>query len=101
MDEEIATLTKFFDTLVEFSVTYGFQILGALVFLFVGLKIASWAGRKATRLAGGKDVDPTLAKFMATSPASSSLPCSWLSRLEISASRPLRSSHLPGPPPLV
>lgn len=63
MDEELATLTKFIDTLVEFSVTYGFQILGALVFLVIGLKIAGWAGRKTASLASRKNVDPTLAKF--------------------------------------
>ncbi len=64
MDKEIETLTKFLNTLVEFAVTYGFQILGALVFLLIGLKVAGWAGRRVARLAGGKKVDPTLAKFM-------------------------------------
>lgn len=64
MDKEIETLTKFLNTLVEFAVTYGFQILGALVFLLIGLKVAGWAGRRVAILAGGKNVDPTLAKFM-------------------------------------
>ncbi len=64
MDTEIESVTKFLDTLVEFSVTYGFQILGALLFLFVGLKIATWSGRKVTTVVGGKDVDPMLAKFI-------------------------------------
>ena len=64
MEKELETLTKFLNTLVEFAVTYGFQILGALVFLVVGLKIASWTGGRVASLVGGRDVDPTLAKFI-------------------------------------
>ena len=37
IDKNLAMLEKFANSLIEFGVTYGFQIVGALVFLFVGL----------------------------------------------------------------
>ena len=63
MEEEIAAVSKLVDAVVEFSVAYGFQILGALVVLAIGLKVAGWAGRKISDFAAAKDMDPTLAKF--------------------------------------
>ena len=64
MKQEMEALTKLLDTLVEFSVTYGFQILGALVFFVIGLKAAGWAGKQTARLAESKQIDITLAKFI-------------------------------------
>ncbi|MDP6390571.1 MAG: mechanosensitive ion channel family protein [Alphaproteobacteria bacterium] len=64
IEKELEFLTKLLSTLVEFAVTYGFQILGALVFLFIGLKLASFAGRRVAAMAVGKDLDQTLAKFV-------------------------------------
>ncbi len=63
MEQEIQTLTILFDNLVEFVVAYGFQILGALVVLFIGLKAANWAGRKTSEFGTKRDFDPTLTKF--------------------------------------
>ena len=64
MQQEVETLTKLFDTLVEFAVTYGFQILGALVFFVIGLKAAGWAAKQTVRLVESKQIDITLAKFI-------------------------------------
>jgi len=64
MQNELETVSKLLDTLVEFAVQYGFQLLGALVFLFVGLKIAGWAGRRVTVLAELKALDLTLSRFI-------------------------------------
>lgn len=64
MEEQIQTVSKFVDTVVQFAVAYGFQIVGALVFLFVGLKVAVWAGQRMTRLIEAKKIDPTLARFL-------------------------------------
>ena len=64
MKQEMEALTKLLDTLVEFSVTYGFQILGALVFFVIGLKAAGWAGKQTARLTESKQIDTTLAKFI-------------------------------------
>lgn len=64
MDEHLATATKLADQLIEFAVTYGFQFLGALVFLFVGWKLSNWAGRKIASLAENKEIEPTLSRFI-------------------------------------
>jgi small conductance mechanosensitive channel len=64
MEKEMETLTRFIDTVVQFAVAYGFQILGALVFLLIGLKIAGWAGAKVAKMAERKDLDVTLGKFI-------------------------------------
>jgi small conductance mechanosensitive channel len=61
--QNFQTLTKFVDKLIEFAVVYGFQVLGALIGLLIGLKIAGWAGRKTTQFAVTKKVESTLAGF--------------------------------------
>jgi len=68
MDDEVEqgleTIQTLIDTLLEFAVAYGFQILGALVFLFIGLKIAGWIGQRVTRLSLNKEINQTLAEFI-------------------------------------
>jgi small conductance mechanosensitive channel len=64
MKIEMETITTLIDTLVEFAVAYGFQILGALFFLFIGLKAATWAGAKLARVAVDRNIDQTLARFI-------------------------------------
>jgi len=41
LENQVETVSKWVDVVTEFAVTYGFQILGALVFLLIGLKIAT------------------------------------------------------------
>jgi len=62
--EQVEAVTKLIDALVEFAVTYGFQIFGTLFVLFLGLKAANWAGRKTAVLAERKALDVTLARFI-------------------------------------
>ena len=64
MQQELEMVTKLADSLVEFAVNYGFQILGALVFLFIGLKAAGWMGRKVTGIAEAREMDQTLSRFL-------------------------------------
>ena len=64
MKADLETVTKLYDTLVEFAVQYGFQLLGALVFLFIGLKVATWTGRKVAVLAENRNIDQTLSRFI-------------------------------------
>ena len=61
--QNFQTLTRLVDEVIEFAVVYGFQVLGALVGLFIGLKIAGWAGRKTTQFSVAKQVETTLAGF--------------------------------------
>ena len=62
--QQVEAVSRWIDTLIEFGVTYGFQILGALVFLFIGLKASAWAGRKVAAVLDAKDIDPTLGRFI-------------------------------------
>ena len=64
IEQNIEMLTSLADTVIDFIVKYGFQILGALIVLVIGLKIAGWLGRKAEGMALGKDIDVTLSKFL-------------------------------------
>ena len=64
IEENIQALQTLFESLVEFGVAYGFQIFGALLFFFIGLKGAGWTGRKVAAVAGAKDVDPALARLI-------------------------------------
>lgn len=62
--QQIETVSKYVDLLVEFGIEYGFQILGALVFLLIGLKIASLIGRRVTTVLEKRNIDVTLARFI-------------------------------------
>ncbi len=63
VEEQIQTVTRLVDIAIEFAVAYGLQILGALIVLIVGLKVASWAGSRVVRLCEMKNLDVTLARF--------------------------------------
>lgn len=65
MEQEIESINRFVDALVDFGVSYGFQILGAVVFLVIGLKLAGWTARRVIKIADAKSMDPTLARFIA------------------------------------
>lgn len=64
MNEEITAVQKLIDTLIEFSVNYGFQVLGALVILILGFFIGSWVARILLNLMTKKDLDVTLSTFL-------------------------------------
>lgn len=63
MDEPIETVSKWADVIINFLVAYGFQIVGALLVLVIGLKIAGWTGSKTTKLITKRNIDVTLARF--------------------------------------
>jgi len=62
--EQLEVVSKYADLLVEFGIEYGFQILGALVFLLIGLKVASWIGGRVALMMEARDVDITLSRFI-------------------------------------
>ena len=64
MENELETLTKLADKGIEFGVAYGFQILGALVFLVIGLKVGGWLGGRVALLCERRDLDVTLSRFI-------------------------------------
>jgi small conductance mechanosensitive channel len=65
MEDQLAVVARFIDSVVDFAVAYGFQILGALVFLVIGLKVSSWLGNKSKSSLEARAVDPSLAGFIA------------------------------------
>ncbi|WP_417452582.1 mechanosensitive ion channel family protein [Kiloniella sp.] len=64
IDEELKTAEALIDKGIEFGVAYGFQIIGAVIVLIIGLKIAGWIGGKVTGLCLRKEFDQTLSGFV-------------------------------------
>ena len=64
MEEQVQAVTSFVDTIVDFAVSYGFQIAGALLILILGLRLAHWGGGRVTRIAESRGIDPTLSRFI-------------------------------------
>jgi small conductance mechanosensitive channel len=64
VNENIETVSVWMDWLIEFGIEYGFQILGALVFLLFGLIVINWIGNKLATLAQAKNLDVTLSQFI-------------------------------------
>ncbi|MEQ8246066.1 MAG: mechanosensitive ion channel [Alphaproteobacteria bacterium] len=64
MEEQVQAVASFVDTIIDFAVSYGFQIAGALLILVLGLRLARWGGGRVTRLAEGRGIDPTLSRFI-------------------------------------
>ena len=64
MEEQVQAVTSFVDTIVDFAVSYGFQIAGALLILILGLRLARWGGGRVTRIAESRGIDPTLSSFI-------------------------------------
>ena len=65
IQEGIQMLQKIGETAAEFLVKYGFQVLGGLIILFVGYKIAHWASNAFVRFGEKKKFDISLTKFVA------------------------------------
>ena len=64
VEENIEAVSGLIDMVIGFAVQYGFQLLGALVVLLIGLKVAAFAGRKVTALCEMKAIDVTLSRFI-------------------------------------
>ncbi len=65
MQEEFAVVQKLYSTVVEFVVQYSFQIIGAIIILLLGVKLANWLARVMTGFGEKKKLDPTLTGFLA------------------------------------
>ncbi len=65
MDGELRTLQNLANAATAFVVDYGFQIIGAMIILVLGLWAARWAARVVERLCGRGRLDITLSRFIA------------------------------------
>lgn len=66
MQEQLTTVQKLINTLIEYGVKYGFQALGAIIVLIVGNIVSNWIASMALAAMTKKNMDITLAKFLAT-----------------------------------
>mgnify|MGYP001821370008 FL=1 len=64
MENELETIQQIYNVVVEFIINYSFQILGAIIILVIGAKLAGWLGRLVNRLCEKKNVDMTLSRFL-------------------------------------
>lgn len=64
MEQEVETIQQVYNVVVEFIINYSFQILGAIIILIIGSKLASWFGRLVTGLCEKRNIDITLARFL-------------------------------------
>ncbi len=63
IEQQLAFAESLVDTLLEFLVAYGFQILGAIVILIIGLKVSGWVAGRVVVMCEKRNFDPTLSRF--------------------------------------
>ena len=66
MPEELKIAQQTYETIINFLVTYSFQLLGALIILIAGFIIGSWVARALLRFQERRNVDVTLRQFIAS-----------------------------------
>ena len=66
MQEEMNTIHKISSTVIEFFVTYSFQVLGAIIILIVGSTVAGWLANTTLKVTQKKKLDIALSKFLAS-----------------------------------
>jgi small conductance mechanosensitive channel len=64
MEEELKSIQKFYDVIIEFFVNYSFQLLGAIIVILIGWFIARKVSSGVERLCLNKEIDVTLTKFI-------------------------------------
>ena len=63
MEQEIESLQRFYNLIIDFFVNYSFQVVGALIVMILAWFVAGWASRAVTRVCERHDVDVTLGRF--------------------------------------
>lgn len=66
MEEQLDLVQQVYELIVNFAVTYSFQLLGAVVVLVVGFIVGSWVSRVVLRIQEKRNVDVTLRLFIAS-----------------------------------
>lgn len=65
MEQEILGVQKFYNTMIEFFVNYSFQIIGAIIVLFIGFFVAKKVAGFVEKFCLNKNLDVTLTTFIA------------------------------------
>ena len=66
MTEQISTIQKLIDTIIQFLVNYSFQVLGAVIILAIGSMVANWVSGIVFKILQKRNLDITLSKFLST-----------------------------------
>ena len=66
MTDQLETLQHFYEVVIDFMVTYSFQLVGGLLTLAAGFLVAGWVSRVLLRIQAARKVDETLAGFIAS-----------------------------------
>ena len=66
MNQELEQLQTVYNTLVEFFITYSFQLLGAIIILLTGLLLASRVAKYVEKVCLKHKLDITLSRFVAS-----------------------------------
>lgn len=66
MKKEIEQVTAIYETIVNFLVTYSFQLIGAIFIFFVGVLVARKVANWVLKLCAKHDLDSTLSSFIAS-----------------------------------
>jgi len=66
MTDQLETLQHFYEVVIDFMVTYSFQLFGGLLTLAAGFLVAGWVSRAMLRIQAARNVDATLAGFIAS-----------------------------------
>jgi small conductance mechanosensitive channel len=66
VEEQLDLVQQVYELIVNFAVTYSFQLLGAAVVLVVGFIVGSWVSRVVLRIQEKRNVDVTLRLFIAS-----------------------------------
>ncbi len=65
MEEQLDLVQQVYELVVNFAVTYSFQLLGALLVVIAGYVIGGWVSRVVLRVQERRNVDITLRQFIA------------------------------------
>ncbi|HSR36544.1 MAG TPA: mechanosensitive ion channel family protein [Desulfurivibrionaceae bacterium] len=66
MEQEIATVQRVMNRVVEFCVDYSFQVVGAIIVLVAGVVLGKWVANGIERVCEKKGLDVTLGHFLAS-----------------------------------
>jgi small conductance mechanosensitive channel len=66
MSEELEQAQEIYNLIMTYLVTYGFQVLGAIIVLLIGIFVAGKIAGMLNKLMIGKDIDVTLSNFTAS-----------------------------------
>ena len=65
LQNELRQLQVVYDTIINFFLTYSFQLIGAIIILLIGLFIAGRVSKLVLKLCESKNLDITLSRFIA------------------------------------